>query len=104
MSNACFFNMGARLARYTSNDTYSKLAEETWDWIQGVGYISDKWDVYDGANIADDCTDINKLQFSYSAAVLVQGAAFMWNIVSFILPPPPQTAVNVWWDHLPESS
>ncbi|SPO02524.1 related to DFG5 protein [Cephalotrichum gorgonifer] len=80
ISNACFFNMGARLARYTGNETYSKLAGETWDWIQSVGFISDKGDVYDGAFVDGDCTDINKAQFSYSAAILVQGAAFMWNI------------------------
>ncbi|SPO07441.1 probable DFG5 protein [Cephalotrichum gorgonifer] len=80
IANGCFFNMGARLARYTGNETYSKLAEETWDWIQGVGYITDEWDVYDGGHIGHNCTDINKLQYSYNAAVLIQGAAFMWNI------------------------
>lgn len=88
--------MGARLARYTGNDTYSELAEETWDWIQGVGYISDNWEVYEGAHVGTNCTDIHKWQFSYNAAVLVQGAAFMWNIVSFKPCPQPQQRLGLF--------
>lgn len=76
-------NMGARLARYTGNATYAKYASETWDWIWEKQYIDHKsWLVYDGAKIQDNCTDINKLTFSYNNAVLLQGAAFMYNFVS----------------------
>ncbi|CCF44696.1 glycoside hydrolase family 76, partial [Colletotrichum higginsianum] len=39
ISNGCFFNIGARLARYTGNDTYARYAEETWDWLWAVNYI-----------------------------------------------------------------
>jgi mannan endo-1,6-alpha-mannosidase len=35
ISNGCFFNLGARLARYTGNETYAKHAEETWNWLWG---------------------------------------------------------------------
>lgn len=80
--------MGARLARYTDNSTYAKHAEETWEWLRGVGYINDDWDVYDGANVEHNCTNINKAQFSYNAAVLLQGAAFMYNYVSWFPPLP----------------
>ncbi|KHN95236.1 Mannan endo-1,6-alpha-mannosidase [Metarhizium album ARSEF 1941] len=80
ISNGIFFNMGARLARYTRNDTYAKRAEKAWDWMLGVGYIDTKsWSAYDGAHVAQNCTDINKATFSYNAAVLTQGAAFMYN-------------------------
>ncbi|CAI4215376.1 unnamed protein product [Parascedosporium putredinis] len=79
IANGCFFNIGARLARFTDNSTYAKHAEDTWDWLVGVGYIDDKWNVYDGAHIETNCTDINKAQFSYNAAVLLQGAAFLYN-------------------------
>ncbi|KAI1077335.1 mannan endo-1,6-alpha-mannosidase [Whalleya microplaca] len=78
VANACYFNIGARLARYTDNSTYADLASKTFDLIQRLGYISDKWDVYDGAHLPD-CTDINKAQFSYNAAMLLQGCAFMYN-------------------------
>ncbi|KAL7815206.1 family 76 glycoside hydrolase [Trichoderma gracile] len=80
IANGCFFNLGARLARYTSNDTYAKRAEDTWNWLWGVKYIDhDSWIVYDGAHVEKNCTDINPAAFSYNAAVLTQGAAFMYN-------------------------
>ncbi|KAM5354867.1 hypothetical protein ACJ41O_001513 [Fusarium nematophilum] len=80
IANGCFFNLGARLARYTGNDTYAKFAEETWDWLWGVGYIDpESWLVYDGGHVEHNCTDINKLTFSYNAAIMLQGSAFMYN-------------------------
>ena len=77
--------MGARLARYTNNDTYAQLAETAWDWTQSVGLIAPTWEVYDGAHIDQNCSDINKLQFSYNAAVYALGAANMYNYVCSIL-------------------
>ncbi|KAK5994792.1 Mannan endo-1,6-alpha-mannosidase DCW1 [Cladobotryum mycophilum] len=80
IANGCFFNIGARLARYTDNSTYAKHAENTWNWLWGVGYIDhDTWQVYDGAHVDKNCTDVNKATFSYNAAILTQGAAFMYN-------------------------
>ncbi|KAI1389302.1 glycoside hydrolase family 76 protein [Hypoxylon trugodes] len=79
IANGCFFNMGARLARYTHNDTYAQWAIKTWDWIMDMHYIDDKWNVYDGGHIPANCTDINKQQYSYNAAVLLLGAAYMYD-------------------------
>lgn len=82
IANGCFFNIGARLARYTRNETYAKHAEDTWNWLWGVGYIDhDSWLVYDGGHVEKNCTDINHATFSYNAAVITQGAAFMYNYV-----------------------
>lgn len=87
MANGCFFNMGARLARFTGNATFADYSEETWNWMTGVGFIdTETWAVYDGADAESNCTDIAKAQWSYNAAILTQGAAFMYNFVS---PPPP---------------
>ncbi|KAI1364352.1 family 76 glycoside hydrolase [Xylaria arbuscula] len=79
VANACYFNIGARLYRYTDNSTYGELAEKTWDLITRLEYISDEYDVYDGAHLPD-CTGVNKAQFSYNAAMLLQGAAYMYNV------------------------
>jgi len=79
IANGCFFNIGARLARYTNNDTYAHFAEETFTWIQAVGLMDDNFNVYDGAHIETNCTDINKVQFSYNGAVWLLGAANMYN-------------------------
>lgn len=81
IANGCFFNIGARLARYTNNDTYAQYAEETFTWVQGVGLMDADWNVYDGAHIETNCTDINKVQFSYNVAVWLLGAANMYNYV-----------------------
>lgn len=86
IANGCFFNLGARLARYTNNETYAAKAEETWNWITSVGLMDANYNIYDGAHIESNCTDINKIQFSYNMGVWLLGAANMYNYVSFTLP------------------
>ncbi|CEJ90057.1 hypothetical protein VHEMI05865 [[Torrubiella] hemipterigena] len=85
IANGCLFNLGARLARYTGNMTYAKVATDTYNWVESVGFIaklSDGYHIYDGAHVEDNCTDINKVEYSYNNAVYVQGAAFMYNITT----------------------
>ncbi|RYP11390.1 hypothetical protein DL764_000044 [Monosporascus ibericus] len=79
ITNGLFFNIGARLARYTDNATYARWSEETWDWLMGVGYIDDDWNVYDGGHVQHNCTDTNEQVYSYNAAILLLGAANMYN-------------------------
>ncbi|KAI1086449.1 glycoside hydrolase family 76 protein [Rostrohypoxylon terebratum] len=79
IANGCFFNMGARLARYTHNDTYADWAAKTFDWIVGVKYIDEDWNVFDGGHVPYNCTDINRQQYSYNAAILLSGAAYMYD-------------------------
>lgn len=79
IANGCFFNLGARLARYTSNATYAQHAESIWTWIQNVGLMDSNYNIYDGAHIETNCTDINKVQFSYNMGVWLLGAANMYN-------------------------
>lgn len=85
IANGCFFNLGARLARYTNNATYAEKAEETWNWITSVGLMDEHYNIYDGAHIETNCTDINKIQFSYNMGVWLLGAANMYNYVSSVL-------------------
>ena len=87
ISNGCFFNIAARLGRYTGNTTYIEWAQRTWDWTVGVGYIEDREDgfhFYDGADERENCTVIRKLQWSYNAGVYLYGAAMMYNIVNVL--------------------
>ncbi|ETR98201.1 putative glycosyl hydrolase [Trichoderma reesei RUT C-30] len=80
IANGCFFNLGARLARYTGNTTYSDWAEKTWDWMISVGFLNkDNYAIYDGADVSNNCTQINKAEFSYNNAVWTLGAAYMYN-------------------------
>ncbi|TAQ84780.1 hypothetical protein B7494_g6886 [Chlorociboria aeruginascens] len=79
IANGCFFALGARLARYTHNTTYAQYAETAFTWIQSVGLMDASYNVYDGGHIETNCTDINKVQFSYNAGVWLLGAATMYN-------------------------
>ncbi|EQL00677.1 Glycoside hydrolase, family 76 [Ophiocordyceps sinensis CO18] len=79
ISNGIMFNLGARLARYTGNKTYEEWAIKTWDWERKVGLITDQYAVFDGANDADDCANINKDEWTYNSGVFLQGAAFLYN-------------------------
>lgn len=74
--------MAARLARYTQDSTYADNARLIFEWMLGVGLIDEDYNVFDGAHTGTGCRDINRAQFSYNVAVLLQGAAFMWDIVS----------------------
>ncbi|KAK1760601.1 glycoside hydrolase family 76 protein [Echria macrotheca] len=82
IANGCFFNLGARLARYTDNQTYADWAEKTWDWVVGVGFMDEEYHIYDGGHVEHNCTDINRAQFSYNSAVYLLGAAYMYNYTS----------------------
>ncbi|KAH6653041.1 family 76 glycosyl hydrolase [Truncatella angustata] len=82
ISNGCFFNIASRLARYTGNTTYGDWAEKIFAWEENVNFISDDWQVLDGAGNADNanCTEINGALFTYNAGIFVHGAAFMYNM------------------------
>lgn len=80
ISNGCFFSIGARLARYTGNTTYSDWAEKTYDWTARIGLIGSQYEVFDGSDDTINCTQLNRVEFSYSAGVFLHGAANMWNI------------------------
>ena len=98
IANGIFFNLGARLARYTGNTTYSDWAVKTWDWVESIGFMTSDYNIYDGADISTKCTGYHKEQYSYNAAVFIQGAAFMYNYVSsripLMYPRQPRTSVR----------
>lgn len=82
--------MGARLARYTNNDTYVRYCEDTWNWFTEYGIIDPQYNVVDGIHWTFgpapeyelDCSSMNGAQFSYSAAALIQGVSNLYNYVS----------------------
>ncbi|KAL2127442.1 hypothetical protein VTI74DRAFT_10738 [Chaetomium olivicolor] len=78
-SNAAFFTLAARLARYTDNQTYTGWAEKTWTWLSDVGLMDKDSRIFDLLVVDQDCTKVNKFQLSYDAGLLLQGAAYMYN-------------------------
>ncbi|KAI1392471.1 glycoside hydrolase family 76 protein [Hypoxylon trugodes] len=81
VSNGCFFNVAARLARYTANETYGDWANKIFEWEQSVNFINSNYSVLDGAGNAgsDNCSHVNSAQFTYNAGLFMYGAAVMFN-------------------------
>lgn len=77
ISQACFFNLAARLALYTGNSTYADWAVKTWDWMVAVKLIGDTYRIYDGTHIGDNCSTITPYEFSYNPGAFLLGTAAM---------------------------
>ncbi|PGH06117.1 hypothetical protein AJ80_08223 [Polytolypa hystricis UAMH7299] len=79
ISNGCFFNLASRLALYTNNRTYADWADKTWDWMDRIGLMTKEYQFLDGSDDLKNCTDWNRIQWSYNAGVFLHGAAAMYN-------------------------
>lgn len=83
ISQACFFNIAARLALYTGNETYAYWANRTWDWMIDLEFMhEDSYYIYDGAHVETNCTQVVPYQWSYNAGAFLLGAAAMYNLTS----------------------
>lgn len=82
VSNGCLFHIGARLARYTQNESYYDWAEKVYDWMVDVDFIIEKpWHfVYDGAGTNDNCSTVTKLQWTYNQGLILSGCAYLYNM------------------------
>ena len=80
ISNGCFFNIAARLARYTKNDTYLDWAEKVYDWQTDIGLIRPDFSVEDGAGIQSQCEKRTPVLWSYNTGIFIHGAAVMYSI------------------------
>ncbi|KAI1379771.1 glycoside hydrolase family 76 protein [Hypoxylon crocopeplum] len=77
ISQACFFNVAARLALYTGNSTYADWAARTYDWMVNVKFLDNNYRVFDGGHIEDNCTTITPYEFSYNVGAFLLGSAAM---------------------------
>ncbi|KAJ4298524.1 hypothetical protein N0V88_003554 [Collariella sp. IMI 366227] len=79
ISQACFFNIAARLARYTGNQSYADWADRTWDWMVATKLLDpETYYVYDGMHI-ENCSKITPYQWTYNAGAFLLGAAAMYS-------------------------
>lgn len=79
ISNGAFFNLASRLAKYTGNDTYAQWAEKAWDWTASVNLLDQNYYVYDGSDDTLNCSQVNRIQWTYNAGAYLLGAANMWS-------------------------
>ncbi|KAI9750954.1 MAG: hypothetical protein M4579_006234 [Chaenotheca gracillima] len=78
ISNGCFFNIAARLAMYTGNQTYADWADKMWDWMEDVGLMSEDYKFFDGTDTTINCSAVDHHQWSYNAGTFLLGAANMY--------------------------
>ena len=81
ITTATFFQLAARLAKYTGNQTYADWATNGYDWASSVGFISHDYKVFQGAFVESNCSTIDQVQWSYAAASFMYGSAVMTNLV-----------------------
>lgn len=81
ISNGCFFQLAARLARYTGNNTYAQWAEKSYDWVSSIGLLSKDYKLFDGSDSTLNCSQLNHIQWTYNAGIFMAGAAYMYNYV-----------------------
>ncbi|CEL03842.1 Putative Endo mannanase, GH76 family [Aspergillus calidoustus] len=80
ISNGGLFQLAARLARYTTNDTYADWATKIWDWSASSPLLDTKtWNVADSTDLNDNCTTQGNNQWSYNYGTYLIGAAYMYN-------------------------
>lgn len=79
ISNGAFFQLSARLGRFTGNHTYVHWAETIWNWSSGIGLIDKIYNVFDGTDELINCTGIDHHQWSYNVGVYLYGAAMLQN-------------------------
>lgn len=81
VSNAGLFHLGARLLRYTGNESYYlDWCERSYDWLVDIKFIDESnYRCYDGADISTNCTVLTPYLWSYNLALVVSGCAYMYN-------------------------
>ena len=85
ISNGCFFDIAARLARYTGNATYAEWANRAWNWTKETGLITPDYQVYDGTTVDSNCSSYDRTKWTYTAGIYLHGAAVMYNYVSELI-------------------
>lgn len=80
ISNGGFFQISARLAHATGNQTYLDWCEKIYDWMAGVGFIDADYNVWDGAEAKANCTPVDRSLWGYNPSVVLYGAAVLFNV------------------------
>jgi mannan endo-1,6-alpha-mannosidase len=79
VSNGAFFQIAARLARYTGNQTYVEWAERAWDWMETIGLFDADYNAFDGTDEKINCSALDHIGWRYNPSILIHGTATMYN-------------------------
>ncbi|WPH01799.1 mannan endo-1,6-alpha-mannosidase dcw1 [Acrodontium crateriforme] len=84
-SNGEFTELAGRLARFTGNQTYADWAVKSYNWSQNIGLVNVGEGlafVYDGTNVAGNCSKINQQAWSQNAGIYLSATAYMSNFTN----------------------
>lgn len=84
LSNGLLFQLSARLARYTGNQTYADWAEKIWDWSTDTLLHTEDWQLADSADANHDCKSQGNGVWTHNYGSYISGAAYMYNVVSLL--------------------
>jgi mannan endo-1,6-alpha-mannosidase len=82
IANAGNFQLAARIARYTGNQTYADWATMAWDWMADSPLLElsgDTMYIWDSTDSNNNCTDADHHVWTYNYGALLMGAASMYN-------------------------
>jgi mannan endo-1,6-alpha-mannosidase len=79
ISNSLFFQLSARLARYTGNQTYVDWSHRVWNWTANIGMIDSIYNVFDGSDVLLNCTELDHHQWTYNVGAFLYGSAALSN-------------------------
>ncbi|KAF2656997.1 glycoside hydrolase family 76 protein, partial [Lophiostoma macrostomum CBS 122681] len=81
ISNALFFQLAARLARFNDDADALAWAEKAYSWMSttggGGGVVTSSFDVFDGTSDSNGCSDVNHDLWSYNTGAMLYGSAIM---------------------------
>ena len=86
ISNGGNFQLAARLAYITGNQTYFDWADMVWTWMEQTPMFERASDgtlyIWDNTNADNNCTDATNYIWSYNYGTLISGAVYMYNMTN----------------------
>lgn len=85
LSAGTFFQLAARLAIQTHNNTYTNWAQNAWNWATAIGLVNTNiWAVYNTLSTTNNCSisSLNQAQWSAASATFLYGSSLMYNLTN----------------------
>jgi mannan endo-1,6-alpha-mannosidase len=83
ISNGGFFQLAARLARFTNNQTYADWATRSWDWMVSSPLMtldsSGAYQIWDNTDTDTNCSTVTHYYWTYNFGTMLIGAATLYN-------------------------
>ena len=85
ISNGGNFQLAARLAMYTGNQSYADWANMVWDWMESSKLFETQNNIlyiWDNVDADQECQTVQNFVWSYNYGTLIMGAAAMYNFTN----------------------